>query len=106
MINYHYNDVSLNKHIVDKLSAAYLSSKYFVNDKVSAYNQNEHDKRHIVFYIENVINNNLSDNDKFIITNEVMLGKRGTWYHNYLSPSTYYRHRKSAYANFLSCLDR
>lgn len=106
MINYHFNDTSLNKHIVDKLSAAYLSSKRFVSDKVSVHSNFEHERQHIVFFIESVIKNNLNENDRFIITNEVLLGKKGNWYHEYLSTSTYYRHRKLAYANFLSCLDK
>ena len=103
MTNYHYNDTSLNKHIIDRLSVAYLASKQFINDKVSARNN---ERRHIVSFIESVIKNSLNENDKFIITNEVLLGKKGNWYHEYLSDSTYYRHRKLAYANFLSCLDK
>ena len=106
MINYHSNQTSLNKHIVDKLSAAYLASKYSVSDKLLAHNKKTLEEQHIVFFIENVTNNSLNENDKYIITNEVLLGKKGNWYHEYLSPSTYYRHRKLAYANFLSCLDK
>jgi len=38
----------------------------------------------------------LSENDRFIIDNEVIQGKKGKWYMGYLSESTYYRHARKA----------
>ena len=43
----------------------------------------------------------LNESDRFIIQNEVILGKRGDWYQGLLSSATYYRHRKTAYSNFI-----
>lgn len=50
--------------------------------------------------------NDLDDNSKFIIHNEVVLGKKGGWYHGFLSTPTYYRHRCKAYNDFLEYLEQ
>ena len=56
--------------------------------------------RIVVSHTESVVES-LKDKDRFIIYNEVILGKRGDWYREYLSPATYYRHRKTAYQAFI-----
>lgn len=53
-----------------------------------------------------LIINDLDDNSKFIIHNEVILGKKGGWYYGFLSTPTYYRHRNKAYADFLEYLEQ
>ena len=57
----------------------------------------------IVKHIEHVIEG-LSDKYKLIIYNEVILGRTGKWYLEYISASTYYRIRDKAYEQFLRCL--
>lgn len=53
-----------------------------------------------------LIINDLDDNSKFIIHNEVILGKKGGWYYGLLSTPTYYRHRNKAYSDFLEYLEQ
>lgn len=53
-----------------------------------------------------LIINDLDDNSKFIIHNEVILGKKGSWYYGFLSTPTYYRHRNKAYVDFLEYLEQ
>ena len=79
--------------LITKIIGIILSiiSLYYVKNNFSIY--------------ENVIFNILDDEDRFIIQNEVILNKKGPWYEGYLPSSTYYRHRKKAYANFLSCFN-
>lgn len=50
--------------------------------------------------------NDLDANSKFIIHNEVVLGKKGYWYYGYLSTPTYYRHRRKAYKEFLEYIEQ
>lgn len=60
-----------------------------------------------VALFEYVINFLLDEDDKCIMLNEFLLDKKGTWYINEgLTTSTYYRHRRKAYNNFLTCLDK
>lgn len=96
-----------NKSIVSELAQTYMNCKQYT-DRSEYDDVNQETlmiKRRIKYYIENVIFNILDDNDRFIIQNEVLLNKKGTWYEGYISSSTYYRHRKKAYANFLSCFN-
>ena len=53
-----------------------------------------------------LIINDLDDDSKFIIHNEVVLGKKGNWYYGFLSTPTYYRHRCKAYVDFLQYLEQ
>lgn len=62
-------------------------------------------KQKIVGKIESAINH-LNERDHFIIYNEVILGKSGNWYLEYFSESTYRRHAKEAYENFLSIVEQ
>lgn len=96
-----------NKVIVAELAQSYLLCKLYIER--SEYDDVDEKtliiKKRIRYYIENIIFNILNERDRFIIQNEVLLNKKGQWYQGYLSIATYYRHRKKAYANFLSCLD-
>jgi len=58
----------------------------------------------IVSTIDNSLKH-LEDNERFIIQNEVIEGKKSEWYLGFLSSSTYYRHAKSAYIKFLNILE-
>lgn len=61
-------------------------------------------QRELIDLMESIINNFLDDDDRYIVYNEVILGKTGSWYYEMLTVSTYYRHRRKAYNNFLTCL--
>lgn len=54
----------------------------------------------------NLIMNDLDESSKFIIKNEIVLGKKGSWYFGYLSVPTYYRHRNKAYKAFLEYMEQ
>ena len=60
-------------------------------------------KRRIVTHIENVAQC-LDEKDRLIIENELIKGKRGKWYLEYLSAPSYYRYRCRAYEEFLRSL--
>ena len=97
------------KLLIDQLSKSYIYSRNIIKEQELGINlkskRNIDAYKNIVNGIENAINC-LEDNDKYIIYNEVVLGKKGEWYYGYLSTPTYYRHRKAAYHNFLDCLNR
>ena len=109
-MNY-YTKANLNnpKNVIDELSLCYLNNKSRSESNYQGpYKRYENDR----LYSEDLINRiescveSLNDNDKLIIKNEVILGKKGDWYAEYISQSTYYRYRELAYYNFLSCLVR
>lgn len=96
-----------NRFEIEILSKNYIESKRklkehdgniarYSNNKVRAY-------KRIVTHIEDVAKL-LPEKHRIIIENEVILGKKGTWYLEFFSASSYYRHRKGAYNDFLSCL--
>lgn len=58
----------------------------------------------MVFHIENCIEY-LDDREKFIIYNEVILGRQGKWYLEYYSPSAYRVRRRYAYQVYLHILE-
>ena len=60
---------------------------------------------YVTMHIENVIES-LDEKHRFILTNEFILGKRGKWFTDYYSESTYYRSRIKAYRAFLVELER
>ncbi len=61
------------------------------------------EKLRIVTHIENVAEC-LEERHRLIIENEVLNGKTGKWYLEFLSAPTYYRHRCKAYEEFLRSL--
>lgn len=94
----------MKKELIDIISKSYLTSKrklrenelgitYKDNKRLNCYRLN-------VYHIEYVVSC-LNENDKFIINNEVLQGKKGNWYYDQMSTATYYRHRNKAYDNFL-----
>jgi len=94
-------------YVIKTLSENYRKHKRFLKEKecgISIRSKEElDDSNYIVSHTEMVVNG-LRDRDRFIIYNEVILGKQGDWYRDYLSPATYYRHRREAYERFLRCL--
>ncbi len=97
------------KLIVDNLSKVYIENKLKSQQNYPGpYKKYDNDRE----YSEKLINkferevDNLKDNDRLIIYNEVLLGKKGDWYLEIMSQSTYYRYRRGAYLNFISCLQR
>lgn len=53
-----------------------------------------------------LIIDDLDAESKYIIHNEVVLGKKGGWYYGFISTPTYYRHRRKAYKEFLEFLEQ
>ncbi len=97
----------MDKELIDIVSKSYLMSKRkLVENDLGIIKSNEiylDRYRSNVYHIDYVVSC-LNDDDRFIIDNEVIKGKRGNWYYAYMSPPTYYRHRKKAYTNFLRSL--
>jgi len=48
----------------------------------------------------------LDSESRFIIENEIIIGRNGTWYTEYLSTATYYRHANKAYKTYLRLLNK
>ena len=98
-----------DKILIDQISKSYLLSRNIVleNDLgvVKRSKRNVDAYRVIVDRIDSAIST-LDDNDKYIIYNEVVLGKKGEWYRDYISTPTYYRHRKIAYNNFINSINK
>ena len=97
-----------DKAIIDIISKTYLMSKSILKEEELGISKRNNkaleDYRKVVRKIDNVVNY-LDEKDRFIILNEVILGKRGEWYQGLISTPTYYRYRKSAYKNFIHCLN-
>ncbi len=60
--------------------------------------------RTMIAHIEDAVNF-LDEREKFIIYNEVILGKKGKWYLEYYSPSAFNVRKKQAYKEFLRILE-
>lgn len=102
-----FRNNNTNKKLISGLALAYANSKKVLAER-SNYNTvlgraKIKDSESIVNKIEYVTKEKLSEDDYYIIYNEVILGKKGPWYEG-ISNSTYYRHKINAYSNFLSCL--
>jgi len=96
------------KRKIDLITSAYAFAKSILieresgNCKYSYRTINAYEK--IVNTIEGSLKY-LDNDDRFIIQNEVIDGKKNEWYLGFLSSSTYYRHAKSAYIQFLNILE-
>ena len=92
---------------VELLSHNYINSKRVIRESqnnVKKYSRSRLETHmKVICQIEYAIEA-LDEEDRFIIENEVLLGKKGKWFLGYFSASSYYKHRKKAYANFLRCL--
>ena len=98
-----------NKKIIRAISQSYRLNKRIIEEHNMGIIKRPYDvlepARKIVLHTENVVEC-LAPQDYYIIYNEVILGKRGTWYAGYLSTTTYYRHRNIAYEHFIDDLNR
>ena len=101
------SQIKKNRFEVQLLSRHYVQSKRIVTEAEQCIKRCPTHRlishRNIVSHIEYVVDC-LEERDKFIIYNEVVLGKNGKWYLEYFSAPTYYRNRDKAYAQFLACL--
>lgn len=79
-----------------RVSEAIDSIRFYSQDK---YEMSLTTVKRIQFAVEM-----LEEDERFIIENEVILGKEGKWYRTFCSPSKYYRCRRKAYRDFLRCL--
>ncbi len=95
---------SSDHKLIHALSDSYLNYKRMLREEESGITRRPlrylEPARVVVSHTEEVVDS-LKERDRFIIYNEVILGKRGDWYREYLSPATYYRHRKTAYQAFI-----
>ncbi|MBR2577572.1 MAG: hypothetical protein IKE38_01450 [Erysipelotrichaceae bacterium] len=95
------------KRIIDSIAKSYPSSKLILKENELGITHRSDSYlepyRFNVYHIEAIVSC-LNDDDRLIIANEVIAGKKGNWYHQYMSAPTYYRHRKAAYTNFLRSL--
>ena len=100
---------SKDHKLISALSDSYLKHKRMLRENDLGVNRRSsgslESARIIVSHTEMVVDS-LKDRDRFIIYNEVILGKRGDWYREYLSTATYYRHRKKAYQTFIRSLSQ
>ena len=105
---YRVENKSVNQKLVNEIAEAYAYFKQYIEryKLVSNMSDDINNKKKKINTIEGVTYDLLDEDDFFIISNEVLKGKKGNWYLGYLSTSTYYRQRAKAYANFLSCLER
>ena len=95
------------KFEIETLSRSYIESKRIIKEAQENIIHPSREKLEacnlIVRHIDNVVES-LDENDQFIIHKEVIEGKRGNWYLDYFSSTSYYRQRDKAYDNFLRCL--
>lgn len=98
-----------NKYEIDSVAKCFMAQKRLLKEYelgiTTRPKQDIDSAKRILDKIYLVIND-LDDNSKFIIHNEIVLGKKGTWYHGFLSTPTYYRHRCKAYNDFLEYLEQ
>ena len=101
------NGFGKDKFLVGQLTRNYINSKRIIREaqnNIRKYSDDRLDMHmKVICHIEYVIES-LDDQDRFIIENEVMMGRSGKWFLGFYSPTCYYKHRKRAYANFLRCL--
>ena len=93
---------------IDKLTSSYRdSSKKLRNEELGFKHYSACDLeicKDTIAQIDDAIKF-LHEREKFIIYNEVVLGKRGKWYLEYYSPSAFKVRRKFAHKEFLRILE-
>ena len=101
--------MNLEAKVMKKIRQSYATQQRILEEDEYGYMYySEYDlknARKIKGHIETVIRY-LDDRSRFIIYNEVIEGKRGTWYLDYFSTTCYYRSRRNAYHDFLTALNR
>lgn len=102
-------DTKKNKFEIDAIARHFMIQKRIVKEYdlgVSFRTKDQLDYAKRLMKKVSLIMNDLDEASKFIIKNEVVLGKKGTWYYGYLSVPTYYRHRNKAYKDFLEYMEQ
>lgn len=98
-----------NKYEIDAVARYFMAKKRILKENELGISTRSHqdieDARKLLYKIYLIIDD-LDDNSKFIIHNEIVLGKKGNWYYGQLSVPTYYRHRSKAYRDFLEYLEQ
>lgn len=98
-----------NKFEIDVVARCFMTQKRILKEyELGISNRSDEDILAAKRLLDKIylIINDLDDDSKFIIHNEVVLGKKGNWYFGFLSTPTYYRHRCKAYADFLDYLEQ
>lgn len=87
---------------------SYRDYKKMLNDYESGLSYYSEDKiaaiRRMIARMESPLDY-MDERDRFIIYNELILGKKGKWYLAYYSPSAYRVRRKEAYRIYLHLLE-
>lgn len=100
--------VSKEKEVTDLVADSYAHHSRLLKEEalgIIELSESEHRTcKRVVSHIE-ILVSYLDERDKFIIENEVLRGKKGTWYLNYCSTPTYYRYRNRAYVVFFKLLN-
>ena len=97
-----------DKLLIDEITRSYFLSKKAIERQklgLALLNDSTLDSHKYLIDKINFIISSLSDKDKFILVNEIIQGKKGDWYVGFMSTPTYYRHRKTAYNDFLNCMN-
>lgn len=98
-----------NKFEIDAIARLYMIQKRILKeyDLGLTYRTKEQleNARRLIKKVT-LIMNDLDESSKFIIKNEIVLGKKGSWYYGFLSVPTYYRHRNKAYKDFLTYMEQ
>lgn len=98
-----------NKYEIDAIARHFMIQKRIIKESelgISFKTKEQLDYARRLLKKVSLIMNDLDDSSKFIIKNEVILGKRGAWYCGFLSVPTYYRHRNKAYKDFLEYMEQ
>lgn len=98
-----------NKYEIDAIARYYMTKKRILKENelgISTRSPKDIEEARRLLYKIYLIIDDLDDNSKFIIHNEIVLGKKGNWYYGQLSVPTYYRHRSKAYHDFLEYLEQ
>ena len=86
----------------------YRDFKKMINDYESGLSYYSEEKlntlRRMIARLESPLDY-MDERDRFIIYNELVLGKKGKWYLSYYSPSAYRVRRKEAYRIYLHLLE-
>ncbi|MDD5791092.1 MAG: hypothetical protein PUD22_00710 [Erysipelotrichaceae bacterium] len=101
-------DYSMQKEIVQAIANCYRDEKRKMEEYENGLFHPTDDAFRTMNYITGkieIVLKYLEEDHRLIIYNEVVLGKKGNWYLDYMSQPTYYRLRKKAYEAFLHCLD-
>ncbi|MBR2801851.1 MAG: hypothetical protein IKE21_04550 [Erysipelotrichaceae bacterium] len=98
-----------SKHVSDPeliraLTKSYSRSKRKLEEDIAGtYRYRAEELEHSLYIVKHMeaILRSMDEKDKLIIQKEVIEGRKGKWYEEFYTSSTYYRRRKAAYRAFL-----